>query len=182
MGNKIMELARAYERFCSLPWERSLAGAQRVWFAVYSAADERRLRAHIGEFEVVTKSAGHSWHLIDLTDSFGKWIAAEDYRDSYFERPADLELLLPAFCQYVSNLVVDLLTSAGADENSVVAIQGVACLFGLAKVSEVISKVAPSVCGRLLVFFPGEHEGNNYRLLDARDGWNYLAIPITAQS
>ena len=34
--------------------------------------------------------------------------------------------------------------------------------------------------GRLLVFFPGEVEGNNYRLLDARDGWNYLATPITA--
>ena len=33
--------------------------------------------------------------------------------------------------------------------------------------------------GRLLVFFPGEHEGNSYRLLDARDGWNYLATPIT---
>jgi len=35
------------------------------------------------------------------------------------------------------------------------------------------------IAGRLLVFFPGEHEGNSYRLLDARDGWNYLAIPIT---
>src|ERR1039457_3223619 len=23
------------------------------------------------------------------------------------------------------------------------------------------------------------YEGNSYRLLDARDGWNYLAIPIT---
>jgi len=28
------------------------------------------------------------------------------------------------------------------------------------------------------VFFPGEHEGNSYRLLDARDGWNYLAVPL----
>ena len=34
--------------------------------------------------------------------------------------------------------------------------------------------------GRLLVFFPGVYEQNNYRLLDARDGWNYLAFPITA--
>jgi hypothetical protein len=36
-----------------------------------------------------------------------------------------------------------------------------------------------SVAGRLLIFFPGEHQGNSYRLLDARDGWNYLATPIT---
>jgi len=32
-----------------------------------------------------------------------------------------------------------------------------------------------------LVFFPGERDGSNYRLLDARDGWNYLATPIAAQ-
>jgi hypothetical protein len=27
----------------------------------------------------------------------------------------------------------------------------------------------------------GEVEGNNYRLLGARDGWNYLATLITAE-
>ena len=36
------------------------------------------------------------------------------------------------------------------------------------------------VAGRLLIFFPGSYENNNYRLLDAYDGWNYLAVPITA--
>jgi len=41
--------------------------------------------------------------------------------------------------------------------------------------------VESSIRGRLLVFFPGEYENNNYRLLDARDGWNYLAVPITAR-
>ena len=35
------------------------------------------------------------------------------------------------------------------------------------------------VTGRLVVFFPGEYEQNNYRLLDARDGWSYMAVPIT---
>jgi hypothetical protein len=34
--------------------------------------------------------------------------------------------------------------------------------------------------GRLLVFFPGSRDGNVYKLLDAREGWNYLATPITA--
>ena len=32
---------------------------------------------------------------------------------------------------------------------------------------------------RLVVFFPGSKDGTNYRLLNARDGWNYLAQAIT---
>jgi hypothetical protein len=47
------------------------------------------------------------------------------------------------------------------------------------KVSALLNDVNDAIAGRLLVFFPGEHEGNNYRLLDARDGWNYMATPIT---
>jgi hypothetical protein len=47
------------------------------------------------------------------------------------------------------------------------------------KVSALVSEVNDAIAGRLLVFFPGQHEGSSYRLLDARDGWNYLAIPIT---
>ena len=49
------------------------------------------------------------------------------------------------------------------------------------KVSALLNAVNDAIAGRLLVFFPGEHEGNSYRLLDARDGWNYLATPITAE-
>ena len=45
---------------------------------------------------------------------------------------------------------------------------------------EVVDDIAPLVTGRLLIFFPGAYENNNYRLLDAYDGWNYLAVPITA--
>ena len=40
--------------------------------------------------------------------------------------------------------------------------------------------VERDIKGRLVVFFPGQYEHNNYRLLDARDGWNYMAVPITA--
>ena len=67
---------------------------------------------------------------------------------------------------------------SGAD--SVVALKGVGSLFGFLKVKEVVDKLAPMVKGRLLVFFPGSYENNNYRLLDGYDGWNYLAVPITA--
>jgi len=42
--------------------------------------------------------------------------------------------------------------------------------------------IAPLVKGRLVVFFPGTYENNNYRLLDGYDGWSYLAIPITSDN
>lgn len=180
MGNRIERLARAYEHFCSLPWERTLAGPQRVWFAVYDKHDERRLRTQIQEFEIITKHSGHGWRLIDLTNSFGLWMADQEYRDAYFERPSDLELLIPDFTQEVKDRILTELKREDVDEDTVIAIQGVACLFGISKVSDIIKDVAHSIRGRLLVFFPGEYENSNYRLLDARDGWNYHAIPITA--
>jgi len=72
--------------------------------------------------------------------------------------------------------------SAHPAPDGVVALLGGGTLFGLedsVKVSARLNAVNDAVAGRLLVFFPGEHEGSSYRLLDARDGWNYLAIPIT---
>jgi hypothetical protein len=65
---------------------------------------------------------------------------------------------------------------------SVVAIFGVGSLFGFAHVSQILKQLEPDILGRLVVFFPGTYDQNNYRLLDARDGWNYLAIPITLHS
>jgi hypothetical protein len=54
-------------------------------------------------------------------------------------------------------------------------------LFGFLKIKDIAETLAPLVDGRILFFFPGEiRENNNYRLLDAYDGWNYLAVPITA--
>ena len=72
------------------------------------------------------------------------------------------------------------LQSAEAAEDTVVAVYGVASLFGFLRISEVLPLVEGHIRGRLLVFFPGVYEQDNYRLLDARDGWNYHAVPITA--
>jgi len=63
---------------------------------------------------------------------------------------------------------------------TVVALKGVGSLFGFLKVKDLVDHLAPMVKGRLLIFFPGSFENNNYRLLDGYDGWNYLAVPITA--
>jgi len=59
-------------------------------------------------------------------------------------------------------------------------VYGVASLFGFLRISEILPLVEAKIRGRLLVFFPGVYEQDNYRLLDARDGWNYHAVPITA--
>jgi len=74
------------------------------------------------------------------------------------------------------------LRDSNADANSVVALTGVGSLFGFLKVNDVIASFSPQVAGRLIVFFPGNYENNNYRLLDAYDGWNYLAVPITTDT
>ena len=74
--------------------------------------------------------------------------------------------------------------AASSTDRTIVGLVGAASLYGLGdhvKVSALIERVQEAVLGRLLVFFPGEVEGNSYRLLGARDGWNYLATLITAR-
>ena len=179
---RIDRLAERYERYISLPWERDLAGAQRMVFVVYDKTDERRLRARKTLFELATKDAGHRWIECDLTDAFAEWMASVEYRESYFESPEDLDLKLEQeFLEHVANRVRRVLAAPESDEGSVVALFGIASLFGFIRVSEVMRAVERDVRGRMVVFFPGEYVDNNYRLLDARDGWNYLAVPITLQ-
>jgi hypothetical protein len=178
--SEIENLVKAYERFTRLPWDTNLAGAQKVWFAVYEPAQERRLRLRLDEFATATKNAGHTWKYLDLTDAFAHWMAQHRYREAYFESPEDMELALPDFAQEIETQITATLTASEVDENTVVAIGGLASLFGLASASSILNTVVSHIRGRLLVFFPGQYEGSNYRLLDARDGWNYLAIPITA--
>jgi hypothetical protein len=175
------ELLSAYRRYVSLPWQQNLAGPQRVWMAVYAPEHERRLRLHVPAFKEATNEHGHPWALIDITKSFEQWMAAHPYRDTYFEEPELLATALPGF---FTHLVGDVRSQLAAEcaRDGIVALLGAGTLFGLGdsvKVSALLNAVNDVVAGRLLVFFPGEHEGNNYRLLDARDGWNYLAIPIT---
>ncbi len=177
---RIDKLAERYKSYIALPWQKNLAGAQRAIFIVYDKTDERRLRARKDLFVLVTAEAGHKWYECDLTRAFAEWMADIEYRDSYFESPEDLELKLEEeFLNHVSDRVRAVLMAAESDENSVVGIHGIASLFGFVRVSEVLKEIEADIRGRLVVFFPGEYENNNYRLLDARDGWNYLAVPIT---
>lgn len=177
--NEVEALLKAYVSFLQLPWDQTLAGPQKVWFAIYEPPLERRLRLHLPEFEIATRNAGHSWFHLDLTDLFANWMAQHEYREAYFEGPEDMDLELQDFSNFVIQRIIEALAEPGADANTVVAISGLASLFGLTYASSTIEAVAPSIRGRLLVFFPGQRNGSNYRFLDARDGWNYLAVPIT---
>lgn len=177
---RIEDLAELYGQHIATPWQRTVAGAQRMIMVVYEKELERVLWARKGEFETRTKAAGHDWHEVDVTTAFSSWIAADDYRDAYFECPEDLQLKLDAeFPEYVADRIRAVLSRPDVTTNSVVAVLGIGSLFGFARVSEVLKLVDGDVKGRLVVFFPGQFEQNNYRLLDARDGWNYMAIPIS---
>ena len=175
---RIDRLAKRYKSHITLPWRKDLAGAERTIFIVYDKSDERRLRARKALFEMATRDVGHGWIDCDLTEVFAKWMANIEYRDSYFESPPDLALKLEDdLLRYVADKVRRALTEA--DDDSVVAVFGIASLFGFVRTSELMQAIEQDVKGRIVVFFPGEYEDGNYRLLDARDGWNYLATPIT---
>lgn len=180
---RIEDLAERYYEHISTPWQRTVSGAQRVVMVVYDKELERTLRARKMAFESATLQAGHDWFEVDLTKAFSEWMAADEYRDAYFESPEDLQLKLEAeFPAYVGDRIRSVLTDPHVSERSVVAVFGVGSLFGFARVSQVLKLVERDVQGRLVVFFPGQFEQNNYRLLDARDGWNYMAVPISIHS
>ncbi len=172
-------LARAWERYVAAPWQRTLAGSQRVAFVVYDKEIERSIRAQFRLFEWAAKGAGHGWTPVDCTSWFADWMAREEYREAYFEEDCLLEPKLETeFRDHCVRTLSAALEQAG--ENDVVAVLGVASLYGFLRVSELVRSVEPAIRGRLVVFFPGSVAGRSFRLLDARDGWNYMAVAITA--
>jgi hypothetical protein len=168
-----------YSRQVRLPWSANMSGKQRVWFAVYPPAEERRVRARLPQFETFTLEAKHGWIAVDLTRLLPEWISAHEYREGIFEQPehfsanSELEAL-------AAERVRQACSHEEADASGVVAVFGFAALFDFIRVSSLIELVENSVPGRLLIFFPGEYAGNIYRFMDARDGFNYMAVPITS--
>lgn len=178
--SRIDELAHRYGQHIAIPWQRTLAGAQRVIMVVYEKELERNFRAKKGEFQQRTIGAGHTWFECDLTTAFATWMAVDEYREAYFESPEDIQMKLEdEFKASIVESIKFALKQAG--EHGVVGVIGAASLFGFTRLSDVIRAVEPDIEGRLVVFFPGHKDGTNYRLLDARDGWNYLAVGITRQ-
>lgn len=176
--SKLKRLVDNYEIYIGIPW-RDAAAAQRVIFCVYNPVDELKLRAKIDEFELATGKKDHSWLHFDLTDTFAEWLSSQKYAKSYFQKPQLLSAVVSRYGDYLEEKCRVFLKEAAVDENTVVAVSGVASLFGFIKVKEMVDRIAPLTPGRLLVFFPGSYENNNFRLLDGYDGWNYHAYVIT---
>ena len=84
----IDRLLSNYSRQVRLPWAAVTSGKQRVWFAVHPAAEERRMRARLPQFEAVTLEADHGWSIVELTRLLPEWISAHEYREAIFERPS----------------------------------------------------------------------------------------------
>jgi hypothetical protein len=172
-------LLTTYESHVSTPWRDGLSGSERVWFLVYSPANERRLRRRLDEFAIATRDAGLGWKHLDVTDIFPQWMTSQRHSDGYFKRPEGIPE--KRFVEAAASRIRSSLEAAG--ERDVVAVSGIGSLFGLTPLSAVLKLVDEAIKGRLLVCFPGTYERDfhRYRLLGAGEGWSYLAAPILAQ-
>lgn len=178
--NSFDDILTAYTKQIQLPWADDISPAERIWLVWYEKVLQRRFTGRIGELEHATLKAGHGWHQINLSNWFGEWIAKHEFFDALVEQPKELRGLLPDIEDHVIARLKQVLTTL--TRNDVLAVDGCGSLFGVARVSTLISRIAESVPGRLIIGFPGKHAGGVYRLLDARDGWNYHAVPIPPDS
>ena len=179
---RIEELSEVFSRSISAPWMRTSSGSERVLMVVYDKESERPLRNRINLFSEAIVNAQHTAEILDISTWFSEWMAGQKYAEGYFESPEDLQTLIEAeFKNYISKGIIQILNESG--DNTVVCVIGLDSLYGFLKTSELIRSVEPFIKGRLVIFFPGTKDGNNYRMLDAHDGWNYMAngISLNAQ-
>jgi len=181
MANNVDGLIQAYEKVVSGKWVETLSAQERIWFLVYDPDSQRKVDFRISDFENATKKAGKKWANISLKDCFTEWMATHEYRDEYFLDPDSLvDQLEFDFKNFAIENTIQKIRKHQIDHETVIALTHVASLFGFARLSDILNHIAGEIKGRLLVFFPGEFEKNQFRLLNARDGWSYLARPITA--
>lgn len=181
MNTRIDALLEAFEKVVREPWMTSLSGQERTWFLVYGPDEQRKVELRIGEFESATLKVGKKWRSVSLKDCFPTWMAGHEYRDEYFRNPEYIVDQLEAeFIPFAIRFLKQRFREIDHDADTLIALRDVSSIFGFARLSELLKGCDADFQGRLLIFFPGEFEHNHYRLLDARDGWDYLARPITA--
>jgi len=180
MATRIDLLVEAYEKVVKEPWASALSGQERIWFLVYDPAEQRKVDLRSGDFETAAIKVGKKWKSISLKHCFPSWMANHEYKEDYFSNPEYIVDQLEAeFIPYAIRFLKNELMKIEQDEDTLLAVKDVSSIFGFARLSEILKGCDKDFKGRLLIFFPGEFESNHYRLLDARDGWDYLARPIT---
>jgi hypothetical protein len=180
MATRIELLIEAFDKVVTEPWSSALSGQERIWFLVYDPSEQRKIELQMGEFETAAARAGKSWNSISLKHCFASWMSNHEYKEDYFTSPEYIVDQLEAeFIPSAIDFLKKELSKLEQNEDSLTAIKDVSSVFGFARLSEILKSCDKEFKGRLLIFFPGEFEQNHYRLLDARDGWDYLARPIT---
>ena len=181
--SKIDQLASVFRDHVGVGWPASSSGAQRIIMLVYDPNDERTLRKNLALFAQAAFSHQHAWHNVDLTSSFADWLGAHRYREQYFSEP---DMLLAGanerFTKYAVDVILQALKRPQHTEREIVGLTGVASVFGVTSLSNILARVEHAIKGRLAVFFPGRYRDGRHRLLDARDGWNYHAVVIQVES
>lgn len=183
---RLDQLLTAYRRHVGLPMRSNLPLSQRVWFLVYAPEDERRMANRIGEFELATREAESAWHRVDLSGSYADWLDTFDTneRDVCLAQPEIVENYAdPGFRDFVCERIRQAMALIPESEaaRTVLSVTGLMDLWDFTHVSAVVDELDQAFQGIVLVFFPGARDGNTYRFLDARTGWNYLAVPIIAE-
>lgn len=180
--SRVSDLVDAYAGELSLPWRSGLSGGERVWMLVYPPDMERSMRAALPSLELATARQSHGWTVIDITDELGQWLAEHRHAEAFFEEPSDFTpAIIDKFEVELVSKIREQLTAA--PEGHVVALVGIGSIFPFLRAASVIKAIDDDVSGRLLVLFPGLHdpETHSFRLLDARDGFNYRARVIDPQ-
>lgn len=180
--SRVSDLVDAYKAELSLIWKEHVSGGERVWMLVYPPDLERQMRHSLPSLELATTRSGRGWHVVDVTDNFGLWLSSHRYAEALYEEPSDLTQSI--LDQFETTLVAHIReTLKGAPSNAVVALVGIGSIYPFLRASSVIKSIDSAVTGRLLVLFPGLHdpETHSFRLLDARDGFNYRARVIDSQ-
>jgi hypothetical protein len=176
---KIDRLAGAFAGHVAIGWPASSSGSQRVIMIVYDPGEERALRRKLDLFAQGARAAGKSWTAVDLTPLVARWLEAQRYRELYFAEPDEFAAIgEDRIAAFVAGELEQAL-AADQSPDAIVAAFGVGSLFGFASVSTILSRVEHAVRGRLVVFFPGAMREGRYRLLDARESWDYHAVAIT---
>ncbi|UZD61113.1 DUF1788 domain-containing protein [Brevibacterium sp. JSBI002] len=176
------DLVDAYKAELTLTWKDNVSGGERVWMLVYPPELERQIRHALPSLELATSQAGRGWAIVDVTDDFGRWLSSHRHAEAFYEEPSDLtQSILDQFETILVKRIRQALEAAPA--NAIVALVGIGSIFPFLRASSVIKSIDSTVTGRLLVLFPGLHDPatHSFRLLDARDGFNYRARVIDSQ-
>lgn len=183
--SRIDQLLTSFRRHVALPLRPGLPLSQRVWFVVYPPEDERRLGPRLPEFDLATKDAGLDWARIDLTGTYAEWLDSCDDKEQIIDDPELVETYAePGYVDFLKQLVATAFSHIPERQadRTVFALTGLMELYDFVHVSSLLEVLDNQFPGVLLVFFPGEREENTYRFLGARDGWDYLAVPILPES